>query len=332
MATFTRRSVLGMAASTVALAGRPAYALDPLKVCVFPGISNLPLFAAQDQGYFRKNGVAVDIVNTVNSDDLREGLAEGRHQIAHSGVDNAIAMAVVAKADVAVVVGGHGGFGRLIAQSDVDTIASLRGRNVLVDAPNTAYALVLYKILQDHGLRRGDYTVIAAGGTASVLAALLKDRSNAAAIVSPPFAFRAVREGLKDFGPVKDAIGAYQFDAGFVMRPWADAHRDVLVRYLAAYIEGCRWALSPANRAPAISLMLGRLKLAPPDAERLYELIVDPKQGIAPDARLDMNGFSNTLKLRAEIEGQWGGTPPPAERFVDNTYYEQAVARLGRIP
>lgn len=332
MNALSRRNVVGMMASSVVLAGRPALALDALKVCVFPGISNLPLFAAQDHGSFTKHGVAVDIINTVNSDDLREGLADGRHQIAHSGVDNAIALAVIAKADVAVVVGGHGGFGRLIAQPDVGSIAALRGRTVLVDAPNTAYALVLYKILQDHGLQRGDYKVVAAGGTASVLAALLKDRSNAAAIVSPPFAFRAVREGLKDFGPVKDAIGAYQFDAGFVMRPWAQVHQDVLVRYLAGYIEGCRWALSPANKAAAIALMSGRLKLAPEDAGRLYELIVDPKHGIARDARLDMDGFRNTLKLRAEIEGQWGGSPPPAERFVDNTYYDQAMAKLGAAP
>jgi len=239
-----------------------------------------------------------------------------------------VALADTTNADVAVIIGGHGGFGRLFMQSNIGSLAEIRGRRVVVDAPNTAYALVLYKILQDNGLRRGDYFVNPAGGTASMLAALLKDRSNSAAIISPPFAFRAEREGLKDLGPVKDSIGAYQFDAGFVMRPWARSNADLLVRYIQAYVEGCRWALDQVNRSAAIDLLSSRLKLSPSDAERTYRLIVDPKNGIARDARLDLEGFGSTLRLRAEIEGQWGGTPPPVDRYVDESYYRRALAQL----
>ncbi|MBX9776148.1 MAG: ABC transporter substrate-binding protein [Xanthobacteraceae bacterium] len=326
----TRRAFIGGVMLAASAAAYPVHAAESIKVMVFPGISNLPLFAAQSQGLFQKRGLTVEVLNTPNSEELRLGLAQGRHQIAHAGVDNAVALAETGKADVAVVVGGHGGFGRLFVQADVQSLAALRGRTVVVDAPNTAYALVLYKMLQDNGLRRGDYTVNPAGGTASMLAALLKDKANAAAIISPPFAFRAEREGLKDLGPVKDAIGAYQFDAGFVMRPWARANADTLVRYVQAYVEGCRWALDPVNRAAAIGLLSGRLKLSPSDAERTYRLIVDPRNGIERDARLDLDGFRNTLKLRAEIEGQWGGTPPPAERYVDESYYRRALAELDR--
>lgn len=323
-----REIVAGMILAAFA-AAHPAGGAESIKVMVFPGISNLPLLAAQMQGSFQKRGLNVEILNTPNSEELRLGLAHGRHQIAHAGVDNAVALAETGKADVAVVIGGHGGFGRLFVQPEIRSLADLRGRRVVVDAPNTAYALVLYKILQDHGLQRGDYAVNPAGGTASMLAALLKDKTNAAAIISPPFAFRAEREGLKDLGPVKDAIGAYQFDAGFVMRPWASANAETLVRYIQSYVEGCRWALDPVNRTAAIALLSGRLKLSPPDAERTYQLIVDPKNGIERDARLDLDGFRNTLKLRAEIEGQWGGVPPPADRYIDESYYRRALTALG---
>jgi hypothetical protein len=33
-----------------------------------------------------------------------------------------------------------------------------------------------------------------------------------------------------------------------------------------------------------------------------------------------MPGFHNVLKLRAEIEGQWDGKPPP-DRYIDLSYY-----------
>ena len=71
-----------------------------LTVMVFPGISNLPLFAAQAKGFFAKRGLEVDIKFTPNSDELRNGLAEGRYQIVHSAVDTAVAMVEMAKVDV----------------------------------------------------------------------------------------------------------------------------------------------------------------------------------------------------------------------------------------
>src|SRR6476661_7445562 len=56
-----------------------------LAVIVFPGVQNLPMFAAQAKGFLAKRGLAVDLKFTPNSDELRNGLAEGRYQIAHSG-------------------------------------------------------------------------------------------------------------------------------------------------------------------------------------------------------------------------------------------------------
>jgi hypothetical protein len=50
--------------------------------------------------------------------------------------------------------------------------------------------------------------------------------------------------------------------------------------------------------------------------------------GFAADARLDMEGFKNVLKLRAEVEGQWGGHPPAPEKYYDSTYYAAALAKL----
>jgi hypothetical protein len=49
---------------------------------------------------------------------------------------------------------------------------------------------------------------------------------------------------------------------------------------------------------------------------------------MAKDAKFDMAGFRNVLKLRAEIEGQWGGNPPPPEKYLDLSYYDRAIASL----
>jgi ABC-type nitrate/sulfonate/bicarbonate transport system substrate-binding protein len=306
-----------------------AAAQTRLKVMVFPGLSNLPIFAAQHKDLFAKQGLAIELLNTPNSDVLRDGLAKGDHQIAHAAVDNAVAMVELAKADVVIVTGGDNGFNRIFVQPEINSYADLRGKAVVVDAPNTAYALLLYKVLKDHGLNKGDYTVRPIGGTTARLEAMTKDRANAAAgVLNPPYSFPAAEAGLKDMGSAATAIGAYQAGGAFVMREWAKANSDTLLRYIKAYIEGTRWALDPANKDEVIALLAERLKLAPQIAAQSYAVAVNPAEGIAKDVRLDMAGFNNTLKLRAEIEGQWGGHAPPAEKYIDLSYYDRALSSI----
>src|SRR5687768_7558169 len=70
-----------------------------LTIMVFQGMQNLPQLVAQKKGFFAQRGLDVDIRIAPNSDELRDGLAHGRYQIVHAGVDNAVAMAEVAKID-----------------------------------------------------------------------------------------------------------------------------------------------------------------------------------------------------------------------------------------
>jgi ABC-type nitrate/sulfonate/bicarbonate transport system substrate-binding protein len=325
----TTRAMIAALAFAVLLGANPAaQAQAPLKVMVFAGLTNFSIFAAQHKGLFAKHGLTVELINTPSSDAMRDGLAKGDIQIAHAGVDNAVAMAELAKADVAIVTGGDNGFNRIIAQPEIKSYADLRGKTVVVDAPNTAFALLLYKVLKDNGLNKGDYMVKPVGGSPTRLDALLKDKANAASVLNPPFIFNALQAGMRDLGSAVKAIGAYQSDGAFVMRAWANANSDTLVRYIQAYVEGRRWALDPANKSEAIQLLVDRLKLTPDVAAQSYAVAADPVEGIAKDAKFDIEGFRNVLKLRAEIEGQWGGSPPPPEKYLDLSFYNKALAGL----
>jgi ABC-type nitrate/sulfonate/bicarbonate transport system substrate-binding protein len=183
-------------------------------------------------------------------------------------------------------------------------------------------------MLQLNGLKRGDYEVKQVGATFLRLQALTKDKTYAGSMLNVPYSIQAERAGLKDMGAAVDAVGPYLAGGCFVMQDWARANADVMVRYLQAHIEALRWLKDPAHRAEVVALIGERLKLPPDVAARTYEIITRPAGGIARDAAFDAAGFANVLKLRAEIEGQWGGTPPPPEKYVDLTYYRRALAGL----
>jgi ABC-type nitrate/sulfonate/bicarbonate transport system substrate-binding protein len=323
--------LLAGGAALIAGAARQAGAqtVTAIKVMAFPGMTNFPIFAAQYKALFAKHGLAVDLLSTLNSTMQREGLAKNDHQMIQSAADNAIAMVELAKNDAVIVTGGDHGFNRIFAQPEIASLADLRGKTVVVDAPNTAFALLLYKALKDSGLNKGDYKVSPVGGTGQRLDAMIKDKSNAAAgILGMPFMFQAMSAGLKDMGSAAKSLGGYQSDCVVVMRDWAKANSDTLVRYIKAIVEARRWILDPANKAEATELLVDRLKLNPEIAGRSYAIVTDPANGMAKDAKFDLEGFKNALKLRAEIEGQWGGTPPAPDKYFDLSYYDKALAGL----
>jgi ABC-type nitrate/sulfonate/bicarbonate transport system substrate-binding protein len=293
-----------------------------LTVIVFPGVQNMPMFAAQAKGFYAKRGLNVELKFTPNSDELRNGLAEGRYQIAHSAVDNAFALKDKANVDIAVVLGGDNSFNRLVVQPEIGSLADIKGKAVAVDAVNTAYAFQLYEMLRQKGLNKGDYEVKPIGGTGSRLEAMTKDKTLMAAMLNPPFSVRAEKAGLKIMDTAATALGAYQGTSAFVLRAWGKANADTLVKYLEAYVEGLRWSFDPKNKAEAVGLLVERLKLPEDVATLSYD---STKDGFNRDGAIDMEGVKNVLKLRAQFEG---GTPADPEKYLDLSYYQKARAGL----
>lgn len=302
--------------------------MTTLTVMVFQGVQNLPLFAAEHRGFFAARGLSVDRRIAPNSVELREGLAQGRYQIVHTSVDNAVAMAEHAKVDVAVVLGGDNGWNDFYVQPEIESYADLRGRTLIVDAVDTAFAFQLYQMMSLNGVKLDEVHIKPVGATRFRLKAMTADNSFAGCMLNLPFSLLAARAGIKKFATATDVIGAYQSTGGFALRTWAGANRDVLVNYLAAYIEGLRWVLDPANKAAVIALLEQHLDIPHDIATQSYAVATDPTNGFAKDAKIDHEGFANVLALRAAQHGDWDGKPPQPERYLDLSYYDAALKTL----
>lgn len=295
-----------------------------LRVNVFKNPQNIALYVAREKGFFATHGLSVDIQFTPNSRAQRTGLVQGTFDIAQSAVDNAVALVEVEHADVVIVAGGSDGLNELMVRPEIHAYADLRGRGVVVDQPDTAYALLLYKMLALQGLQKGDYTVIPGGDCAARHAAVQPGRGGFAAMMNPPCNFIVRKEGFKSLGRPTDALGPYLADGIWVMRPWARQNADALVRYLRAMVEAYRWAFDPANRAEAAAIVARSIGVDADVAANSVEAAVGPRGGLAKDARIDMIGFANTLRLRAETMG--GDPNADPHKYLDLSYYERALA------
>ena len=230
--------------------------------------------------------------------------------------------------DVVIVSGGDGGTNEFIVGKGINGYADIRGKALVTDAPNTAYALQAKKILLKQGLKEGvDYRINAVGSGPNRLKAMLEGGDNAAAIMNLPFSAQAVEGGMKSLGRTVDMLGPYQAGGAFVLRSWAKTHPELLERYLAGFVASLRWVLDKSNRTEAIALLMSKRNLSHSLAERSYDLMIEPGFGFNPDAKLSTEGFDNVLKLRQEVEG--GPAPDPA-KYLDLSYYDRALKRLAQ--
>jgi ABC-type nitrate/sulfonate/bicarbonate transport system substrate-binding protein len=243
-------------------------------------------------------------------------------------VDNDVAMVDSAGVDVAIVMGAESSENEIIAQSGTKSIADLRGHTLLVDATNTAYALELKKVLLNNGMHPGkEYELKPVGSTPFRLQAMREHQEYTAAVMNPPFSILAKQGGMVSLGSMRKLLG-WDLDRGtFALRTWALGNSDLLVRYLAAYIEGQRLLMAPANRRQVVDLVMKESKLDEATAGDWYAAMVQ-NGGYAKDAAFDVEGFKKTLQLRAEIEAGGNGAAPAAEKYYDLSYYRKALARI----
>ena len=322
-----RHLALAFIASVLATA---AAAQTPLRVILFPGAQNLPMWAAEEKGFFRDEGLSVALTPTPNSVFLVKSLLKGDHDIALAAFDNVVAyqegqgeVALDEPPDLVAFAGITRGTVRLVAHPSIERIADLKGKVLGVDAVNTGYSLALRKILRDvGGLRDDDYTLQPIGGTGLRARALMENKT-VATMLTTPLDLVAESKGYRRLASLID-VGPYQSTVAFTRRSWAAAHRDTVVRFARATARSMDWIFDPAHRAEAVAMYRKYVKDATDgEARAAVESLVGEKEGFARGARLDPPGMANVLKIRSEF-----AQPPRAlsdvSRYVDESILRDA--------
>lgn len=301
--------------------------MSSLVVSTFPNAKALPLWIAAERGFFTARGLDVEIHETESSKVQREFLAAGKIHVAQAAVDNALSM-ITDGLDVMIVMGGESGMNDFIVQAEIESFDDLRGRTLVVDSPDTAYALLARKMLAQRGLvYQFDYQMNPVGNASRRLAAMLASTDNAGGVLNPPFSAEAQMQGLRSLGRLVDHLGPYQAGGAFVMRAWAEANRSSLENYMAAYVQALRWLRREVNAEAVEDMLVARLGITPKVAAATRRELLEPAFGFAIDAKLDQEGFEAVLATRAETEGEH---PRLADTrtFVDESYYLAAMAGL----
>src|SRR4029453_13977767 len=179
---------------------------DRLLVNVFDVDAALTVAVAK--GFFAPDGLEVDVIVTPNSTDQMRGLSEGAWQIVSTAFDNVLGWSGREGAEiVAVAQISQGGTLPVYVRPEIKTWDDLRGKALAVDAVDTAYALVLRRVLLAHGLEmdQGEYTLLAKGTTGYRLDAMIQGETFAG-VLNPPWDRKAEAAGMKRFADHREVL------------------------------------------------------------------------------------------------------------------------------
>jgi ABC-type nitrate/sulfonate/bicarbonate transport system substrate-binding protein len=287
-------------------------------------VSSLYLFIAQQQGFFARENVALDVVQIPGgTDKMVTALDRGEVDVTQTATPYLI-QAVLAGSDATAIAGTTANpIYSLIAKPEIRTFAALKGKTVGLSLPIDTISISTRKLLALKGLHDGDYRVKQLVGSPA-RAACLKSGECDAVPLGQPDDLVAGQGGYRLLGMSTEAVASFQFEVIAARRDFAETHAPAVIGFVSALADAFRFIRDPAHRAVVAKAIVALTGASDDIAGETLKLYFVPNRGVLPrQAEIDINGLAQVIAFMAE-----GGTikpPLPApEQFVDLHYLRAA--------
>jgi NitT/TauT family transport system substrate-binding protein len=326
------------AAATAALVGltaaAPAWAQDKVKVGAYASVSDAPLYIALEKGYFKEQGLDVELTKIDSGAALTTLLSTGDLDASGgspgAGVYNAVRQGLQFKivADKGSTLPGHGYFAFVVRKDLADqikTAADLKGHTLAVTGYKVGASseVTIGKLLASGGLKESDVKM--SNMTFGDIAAALGTKKIDVGVLIEPLVTQLEAQGIATIWKRADTVypnqqyGALMYGPGIIKRP------AVADKFMVAYLKAARFynaALTgKAPREELVQILTKHTTVKNPD---VYKTMVFP--GIHPDGKLNTAGMAEDVKwwhangrMKEEVK---------LSDIVDASYAERAKKQL----
>ena len=272
---------------------------------------------AEKRGFFAKEGLEVVFEKATYAPDHNKGMAEGRWDFSLSSADTMIARKTTGGTDYLLFMQAEEGLDAcLIARPGIASMEELRGKLLAGDPGDSNLDLIRKKILHQHGIKDEEYSVEIIGASPQRFEAF-KAGYVAAAMLTPPSSDAALAIGGKILARAADYFPNWPLTCGWTRRSWVESHRDLVVRFIRAWVAATDWIMAPGNREETSELLMKEQGLSLTSAENSLQRIV-------PKARINPLSIRRVLEIRIGM-GLYSPPHAPAERFYDARYWCEAT-------
>jgi len=286
-----------------------AQQLTPFRVGISDAVNTvLPVWMAEEGGFYAKNGLKVEIVNMGGGSRGAKALQAGQIDLMRVGMSSVV-QANRAGGDLRLIASMSNVIRFVVAVAPgVKSAADLKGGVVGVSSFGSESDSTVTLALERFGMTRADVQVKEYGGGSKRLAAVRTGEIKATAI-NEPTTSQAREQGVTILIDLAAEKIPWLFSGVVVRRADLKERRDLALRFLRAVIEGNYLALTDAARAKQV-LARGLKVKNPRIVDISYE---DFRAQSPPDMDISMPGVENVLKI-----GAGSGSRNPAD-YIDGS-------------
>ncbi len=225
-----------------AVPSAPALALEDIEMGTIGGPSAVlwPIYIGASKGMFASENLNIKLTFVPSSAGVQQQLAAGALELSDAGLNDQV-RAIFEGAPIALVrLEGQVPPYALLSQPAIKSIAELRGKTVMLGGEKDITRVYLERMLGQAGIKPGEYDLLYSGATIARFAAL-QSGAVSAAILYPPFNFRAESAAFTNLGLVVDYLKDLPFSGFSVNTAWAAQKKDRVQKFLGAYTKAVTW-------------------------------------------------------------------------------------------
>jgi NitT/TauT family transport system substrate-binding protein len=315
---------------TFALAGlllSSAYHLDAahaqakvVEGFVSHGALQWPEYIATEFGWFKENGVEVDML--VVGAGAAQQLAAGALNLGYSGFPDFI-RATNAGAPVKIVINAIGAPPYAVySKPAIKKISDLKGKIASIGGSKDITLIYMEAFLAAGGLKPADLDFVYAKATQDRLAALVSGGVDAA-ILYPPATFRAGTQGFTYLGDIEPYLKDFPFTVWAVNTDWAAKNRLTLLAYIKAYGRAVRWLYGPNNKEKAVDILVKYSRQDRKDSADTYDYFVTKLKAFSADGLISEAVYKKMTDGLISLE-DLKPPVPPMSKFFEPSFVQEA--------
>lgn len=286
---------------------------------------NMPVWIAKHAGLFAAEGLDVAIDHIEGIEEVDDRVRDGRAQLAY-GVTEHVVLDVETGGRQAIIGGNVNKLPfTFIARPDVRRLEDLRGRRIGVSSIRAGSSSLVMRLLAARGLRYPeDYELVPCG---PILARwdLLRSGGIDAGLQGAPLDYIALDQGFNSLGDPRDEVPDFQFTSLDVDAGWAAANRDLLLRFLRAFLRA--HARFYADREGSNRIAMQESGIEERYADRAWRDYTEAE--IFPrDGRASIPGVAALIETSALIRELPSRARTRAADYVDHSWLDAAEASL----
>ena len=319
----TLRSTLARALAALACAlalGAPAGARAATIQLMVGGIEKqiyLPAALADRLGYFKEQGLDVQLLSDTSGGHAEDGLLTGSVQGVVGFYDHTIDLQAKGKFVQAVVqfsqAPGEAVVVSARAGAALRSPADFRGHVLGVTGLGSSTHLLMQYLAATHGVRKGEVTVVGVG-SGEVFAEALRSGRIDAGMTTEPTLSRLLKSGdarlLVDLRTPASAAGElgglYPAACLYLSAPWISTHRDEVQRLVNALVKSLRYIATHSAQEIAAQLPPGWMA---GDRALYTSTLAQSKSMFTPDGVMPADGPANVLRVMRQAERGVVGKP-----------------------